>query len=156
DYLMILGSVDVIPHVPLTNPVYSPGDDDDKKVPSDLPYACEAAYSTDPGRYTGPTRVVGRLPDVTGAGDPTGLVAVIDLATAATTRSAGEYREHFGISAEIWKQSSNMSLSAIFGQPTHCKTIPPHGAHWPQAELAPLTHFINCHGGQRDSKFYGQ
>ncbi|HET6338014.1 MAG TPA: hypothetical protein VFG30_32555, partial [Polyangiales bacterium] len=44
DYLLILGATDVVPHQDLENPLYAPGDDDDKLAFSDLPYACEAAY----------------------------------------------------------------------------------------------------------------
>ena len=47
DYLMILGSVDVIPHQDLANPVFDPKHpkvDEDKVVPSDLP--CELSAST--------------------------------------------------------------------------------------------------------------
>src|SRR6516164_1668864 len=43
DYLCILGAADVVPHQDLKNPVYSPGGDDDKLAPGDIPYACEAA-----------------------------------------------------------------------------------------------------------------
>ena len=39
DYLLILGAPDVVPHQELANPVFSPGDDDDRVVPTDLPYA---------------------------------------------------------------------------------------------------------------------
>ena len=43
DYIMILGAPDVIPLQSLSNPLYEPGgDDDDRSVPSDLPYACNA------------------------------------------------------------------------------------------------------------------
>lgn len=42
DYLMILGSPDVFPHQELKNPAYDPNGDDDRVVPSDIPYACEA------------------------------------------------------------------------------------------------------------------
>ena len=67
DYLMILGSVDVIPHQDLVNPAYdpSPDGDPDRLAPGDLPYACDAPYSTAISDSTGPTRVVGRLPDLT-------------------------------------------------------------------------------------------
>src|SRR5436309_2828652 len=61
-YLMLLGSKDVIPHVDLANPTAGDGDAD---VPSDLPYACDQPYSTDVQDFIAPTRVVGRLPNVT-------------------------------------------------------------------------------------------
>src|ERR1043166_8968431 len=64
DYLMLLGAPDVIPHQDLKNPMYSPGNDDDKEAPGDIPYACEAPYSRSPEDFIGPTRVLGRLPDL--------------------------------------------------------------------------------------------
>jgi hypothetical protein len=48
DYLMILGAPDIIPHQDLKNPAYDPDGDDDKVIPSDIPYACEKPYSKDP------------------------------------------------------------------------------------------------------------
>jgi len=65
DYIVLLGSVDVIPHQDLVNPVFNPrrpGDDDDRVIPSDLPYACETPYGTAVEKFTGPTRVVGAFP----------------------------------------------------------------------------------------------
>src|SRR5262245_14902603 len=48
DYLMLLGSVDIVPHQDLLNPAFTsanPSGDPDQIVPSDLPYACPGAYS---------------------------------------------------------------------------------------------------------------
>jgi hypothetical protein len=42
DYVLILGSIDVIPHQDLRNLMYSPPDDPDRFAFGDLPYACEA------------------------------------------------------------------------------------------------------------------
>src|SRR5258706_1478395 len=61
-YLCILGSVDIVPHQELVNPIASDGD---PLAPSDLPYACGAGYSKQIDHFLQPTRVVGRLPDVT-------------------------------------------------------------------------------------------
>src|SRR5262245_34229626 len=66
-YLCILGSVDVVPHQDLINPISSDGD---ALVPSDLPYASAHAYSDQIEDFLTPTRVVGRIPDVTGGNDP--------------------------------------------------------------------------------------
>ena len=41
DYLMILGAPDIFPHQDLRNPAYDPQGDEDRVVPSDIPYACE-------------------------------------------------------------------------------------------------------------------
>ena len=68
---MILGAVDIaLPHQDLTNPVFDPDDDPDRQAFGDLPYACEHAYSRRPQDFLGVTRVVGRLPDLTGGSDP--------------------------------------------------------------------------------------
>jgi hypothetical protein len=69
DYLMILGAVAVVPHQDLNNPMYG-ADDPDEYAYGDVPYACEAPYSQQPEKFIGPTRVVGRLPDLTGSTDP--------------------------------------------------------------------------------------
>lgn len=74
DYLLILGAPDVVPHQSLANPM---GDDDDQ-VPSDLPYACEAPYSDEIADFKGPTRVIGRLPDVVGGDDTQYLMNLLD------------------------------------------------------------------------------
>jgi len=62
DYILIIGAPDIVAHQNLFNPVYAPGDDDDRFAPSDLPYACDAPYSQQIADFRGPTRVVGRLP----------------------------------------------------------------------------------------------
>ena len=58
DYIMLLGARDVVPHIHLTNPMLDEDDEEDPDVPSDLPYACEAAFSRRPKDFLGPTRVV--------------------------------------------------------------------------------------------------
>ena len=65
DYLMILGALDVVPHQDMANPVFDPPNDPDKFAYGDLPYACDTPYSRDIATFKGPTRVVGRLPDLT-------------------------------------------------------------------------------------------
>ena len=55
-YLMILGAVDIVPHQPLCNLAFS-SDDTNHIVYSDLPYACDAPYSTRIADFIGPTRV---------------------------------------------------------------------------------------------------
>jgi hypothetical protein len=156
DYLMILGAVDVIPHQDLKNPVYSPFDDPDKFAFGDIPYACEAKYSKRPQDFFGPTRVVGRLPDLTGANNPKYLLDLLKTAAMYKDIEAGLYHTCFGISAEIWKNSTALSISATFGNAADLKTVPPAEAQWPRLLLKRLSHFINCHGAMNDSHFYGQ
>lgn len=158
DYILILGASDVVPLVPLKNPVYSPkpDEDDDKTVPSDLPYACEGAYSTDINRFLGPTRVVGRLPDLVGASDPQYLLKLIGMAVNYKTLTPADYQQYFGVSALVWKGSTGLSLSKLFGNSTCMNTTPSSGPAWAKSQLAPRAHFINCHGANRDIHYYGQ
>ena len=150
---MVLGSQDVIPHVPLDNPV--PGDGD-LNVPSDLPYASDKPYTTDVQDFIAPTRVVGRLPNVTGDDDPAYLLGLLETASAWTDRPEADYSGFLGISAQVWQKSSELSLDAIFRTHAGMKVAPPDGYKWTAAEAKRLSHFVNCHGAVATPFFYGQ
>src|SRR4249920_1570182 len=79
DYLMILGAPDVVAQARLNNLLWTgnPDDDPDQFVDTDLPYACDAPLSTSIAAYRGPTRVVGRLPDLVGGTDPGYLIKLL-------------------------------------------------------------------------------
>lgn len=156
DYLMILGATDVVPHQDLRNPTYDPPDDPDAEAWGDLPYACDAPYSRDIEAFKGPTRVVGRLPDLDGAREPSHLLAVLGHAAGHKTRPAEEFRAYFGLSADSWKKSTALSLTNVFGEAKALTLAPPSGPRHPAKRLAPLAHFINCHGAQADPTFYGE
>jgi hypothetical protein len=152
-YLMLLGSTDVIPHVPLNNPMSGDGGND---VPSDLPYACANPYSTDVQDFLAPSRVVGRLPNVTNDTSPDYLLGLLAIAETYTDRPASAYNAFLGITAQVWKKSSALSLDTIFGSHAALKVSPPDGYKWTTAEAKPLSHFVNCHGAAADPHFYGQ
>ncbi|MET0785731.1 MAG: hypothetical protein ABWY25_03420 [Paenisporosarcina sp.] len=159
-YLMILGSPDVLPHQDLDNPTDLPGDDipgdGDAHAWGDLPYACEAPYSQDPARFIGPTRVVGRLPDLVGANKPSFLISLLKTASAYKMRSPDDYTGYLGLSAEVWKGSTRLSLDNIFGNSSKLLLAPPSGPNYSNGELHNLMHFINCHGADGSPEFYGQ
>ncbi|MGW1958545.1 C25 family cysteine peptidase [Streptomyces sp. NPDC001920] len=155
DYLMLLGSHDVIPHQHLTNLA----SDDDPSVPSDLPYACEVTYDAagqEPSKFTNPSRVVGRLPDVTGSHDPSYLVHLIKYSAAATSVQREAYQSYFGLSAAVWRKSTEVNLTDIFGNANALHLIPPDGSPWLAKSLAARSHFVNCHGASRDPNWYGE
>ncbi len=156
DYLMILGAPDIFPHQDLRNPAYDPQGDDDRVVPSDIPYACEATYSKDPRKFVGPTRVVGRLPDLLGSADPAYLVSLLGTAARHKTRARSDYQKYFSVTAEVWKGSTALSLTNLFGSSDAMATSPPKGPAWTPAQLGRRVHFINCHGAPSDPNFYGQ
>jgi hypothetical protein len=158
DYLMILGATDVIPHVPMANPMYNgpDGADPDEFAYGDLPYACEAPYGVDAAAFVGPTRVVGRLPDVVGATDPTYLVGLIDAAVGWETRTRDDYVSYLGMTAKVWTGSTTLSLQGVFGDAHDLQTSPTGGPNWSIDLLGRRSHFINCHGADSDDHFYGQ
>jgi len=156
DYVVILGAADVIPHQDLKSPTFSPPDDPDQFAFGDIPYACETTYSQNAQDFFGPTRVVSRLPDVQGGNDPTYLVGLLKTATGYKSGDPASYLEYFGISAQIWKGSTALSLTNTFGDAAAMKTVPQSTAQWPAAELHKLSHFINCHGAPRNQHFFGQ
>jgi hypothetical protein len=154
--VLILGAPDVVAHQNLLNPVYAPNDDDDRFAPSDLPYACEEPYSQTIADFRGPTRVVGRLPDLYGYADATYVVRLLRVAARFRERPAADYAAYFGLTAEAWRKSTALSLENTFRDSTALHRAPPEGPNWKRSQLDARTHFINCHGGSADPKFYGQ
>ncbi len=156
DYLMILGAPDIIPHQDLKNPAYDPDGDDDKVIPSDIPYACEKPYSKDPAKFLGPTRVVGRLPDLTGVNDPAYIISLLRTAARHKARVRADYQRYFSVTADVWKASTSLSLTKLFGSSSDMVASPPKGPVWSASQLSKRVHFINCHGSLSDPNFYGQ
>lgn len=156
DYLMILGATDIVPHQNLKNPVFNQGGDEDQFAFGDLPYACEAPYSQMPQDFTGPTRVVGRLPDKNGVADVPYLIRIIETATQYKKLKAADYSSYLGISAEVWRGSTEMSLTSLFGSSSDLQLAPEQGPKWDVSLIGRRTHFINCHGAPADFHFYGQ
>jgi hypothetical protein len=157
DYILLLGSSDVIPQQRLDNPVYSArGEDNDLKVASDLPYACESRYGTKISQFVGPTRVVARLPDIAGEHDPSYLLGLIKTAAAARPMGSDEYSGRFVISAQIWQRSTRESMRKMFGDSHGILQVPPRKSSWGPKLLQSRLHFINCHGASRSSEFFGQ
>ncbi|MEO8764933.1 MAG: C25 family cysteine peptidase [Ginsengibacter sp.] len=157
-YIVILGASDIVPFQLIDNPA----EDEDATVESDLPYACDMPYSKNITNFTGPTRVVGRIPDIMGKQDDiTYLQKVITNSINHMPLSVEKYYNYFSVTALVWKKSTELSLQSIFGQSTKM-TSAPHGkipksyTPYSKRELSPLTHFYNCHGASFDLSFYGQ
>ncbi len=155
-YIMLLGAPDVVPHQSLKNPLFDPPNDTDRRVETDLPYACDHKYSTEIRDFCGPTRVVGRLPDVQGVGDTAHLLKLLDSAVRWKTRSRSSYESCFGITAEAWKRSTRQSVRRLVGSQKGVGVSPTEGPKWKKTELGRRLHFINCHGDTLKAEFYGE
>ena len=157
DYLVILGSIDVIPHQDMKNPLFVAGSDDpDEFAFGDLPYACDAPYSQDISDFKGPSRVVSRLPDQTGAQDPQPLLDLLEEVIQHQPRPRSDYHDDHAVSAAIWQLSSQQSAHNMFGSQGNLQLVPLQGRPWPHAHLMRRVHFYNCHGGINDPRFFGQ
>jgi hypothetical protein len=153
DYLVLLDGPDIIPHLLLNNPTPK---DKDRDVPSDLPYASETRFNTrDVKAYAAVTRVVGRIPGITGADDPSFLVSQLGISARFRSRKRDDYLSNFTISAYSWRKSTERSAENIFGRKA-IKVCPPTSSPNTRKMLAPRCHLINCHGDTVDPKFYGQ
>jgi len=155
DYILLFGSIDIIPQQKLKNLLYAPKDDDDQWVPSDLPYACNEPYSTDPNKFLTPVRVVGRLPDINSVNDMDLVSNMINNTIAFKSKSKQDYLGNFSASAHVWRVSTEQSMKSIFSK-SRLRLIPPTKYHWKRTELKPLSHFFNCHGASSDPHWYGQ
>ena len=156
DYLMILGANDIVPHQNMKNTVFQQGGDEDAFAYGDLPYACEAPYSQKPQDFTGPTRVLGRLPDLNGTGDLSYFTRLIDTAARYKPLKLADYSSYLGISAEVWQGSTELTLTNLFGSASDMQLAPDSGPQWDTSLISRRAHFINCHGVPANPRFYGQ
>ena len=157
EYLVILGAPDVVPYQDLKNKLHDPADldsDPDRFSGSDLPYACEAPYSQDVTRFLGPTRVVGRIPDMAGADTPSYLIALLKASAAA--KPATRPDSCFALTAKVWVKSTKMSVRNIMGAVPVVLTSPTAGPGFATTQLRERVHFVNCHGNASDHRFSGE
>ena len=157
EYLVILGSRDVVPYQDLKNKLHDPADPDsdpDRFVFGDLPYACEAPYSQSTTRFLGPTRVIGRLPDMTGAARPTYLLRLLKI--SAASKPIARPDSAFALSAKVWERSTRMSVRNLLGAAPSVLISPAAGPGFTKKQLQEKIHFVNCHGNESEHRFSGE
>jgi len=151
---MLLDGPDVIPHINLN--AIAGLNDGDTSIPSDLPYASSAGWSRQAANFLSVTRVVGRLPAAEGEPESSHLVDLITAASTHQAQPAASFHPPFAIGADVWKVSTQLSVTTTFGPGTSTFLCPPDAQPATDPDLSRLAHFINCHGGQADPQFYGQ
>ena len=156
DYLLIFGAQDVVPFQLLDNPLFTPETDDDEFIPSDLPYACDSAYSTDCNAFTNPTRVIGRLPDLPQTGDLGYVKILINNSIKSKPVSSKYPIDYFAVTASVWEKSTEQSINNIYGNIKTLLSSPPAKGKYTADQLRPAFHFYNCHGALNDTNYYGQ
>lgn len=145
DYLTIIGSDDIVPHQLLRNP----NDDGDPNVPSDLPYACESGYQEDVAYFLGPTRVVGRIPDIPGKNcyaGATDFARTIDGQANWKRGTEAEYADYFAVTIPELQKQVRKSVRRIFCGDPQVNFSPDIRPDWSRTLLARRIHLIVCHG----------
>jgi hypothetical protein len=153
DYVLILGSQDVIPHIKVTNQTR---DEDGRIIDSDLPYACDRPFSRNARHFLAPTRVVGRLPDVNGRGNPAYLIGLLKNAASAERRSKEDYAGWFALSTQSWTGSSAITAANLFSSLEGLALCPPTRPDEHKSLHRARVHFFNCHGGAGAHLFWGE
>lgn len=152
-YLVILDGPDVVPHIGLRSAVPHDGD---THVPTDLPYACDAPLRRDKiTDFAAVTRVVGRIPGLTGASDPASLVAQILSAAKFKGRARRAYLRYFILSAKQFQKPAAQLAEKVFNDRSISKS-PPLRSPAIRRRLRSLMHILNCHGRKHDGNVYGE
>jgi hypothetical protein len=157
DYLVLIGSGDVIPFFEVTNP--SSRQDDEPTLLTDNPYACSTKFRAAKRRsYLVPDRVVGRIPDIPGATDPRALIDYLTHAARWTSRPVAAYRGAYAVCCDSWKRAGHDAMRKI-GESAAALMISPPATDAGAAarrRLRARLHMIKCHGADLDVRFYGQ
>jgi hypothetical protein len=153
DYVMILGSSDVVPHIQISNLT---GDEDGMIIDSDLPYACDRPFHRNARHFLSPTRVLGRLPDINGGRSADYLVRLLENAATLTMRPRTDYESWFGLSARVWTASSAITSANLFSGLDGLALCPPNGPGEHRTLHKTRIHFFNCHGDAGKHVFWGQ
>ncbi|MGH9360822.1 MAG: C25 family cysteine peptidase, partial [Thermoanaerobaculia bacterium] len=160
DYLVLMGSSDVLPHFAVANPSFAPVDGDlDEEVPTDNPYACSRPFvKSKRESYLIPDRVVGRIPDLPGRGDPAVLVDYLAAAESWKPGAATAYADDLLLCCDSWKASGRECAEFLTRQAKRLLVSPPtvDGTAALRKRHATRLHMIKCHGAQLDGRFYGE
>jgi hypothetical protein len=157
-YLLLLGGPELVAQPQLGNSLWTgdPYDDADPSIPSDLPYACDVPFSEAVSAFRGPTRAVGRMPDLVGLDDEHVLLSQLANATRQAPATAGAPTGVFALSTRTWRVSTQLSVGKLPGATGKVRTCPAEGPAWTGPDLAPLVHLVNCHGGEFEPRWFGE
>jgi len=162
DYLVLLGTGDVLPFFFVPNPSFEAGGDgdSDELVPTDNPYASSKPFKKKRiESYLVPDRVVGRIPDLPGATDPAALLEYLAATRSWKLRPPTEFQDDYLVCCDSWKTSGAACVSYLSRPSNRLLISPPTTRTTPgpaSKRYAAKFHMIKCHGAQIDASFYGQ
>lgn len=159
DYVVIVGSGDVVPLFEVSNPTLNGDGDTDPTVPTDNPYASSRPFdSRKRASYLVPDRVLGRIPDLPGSSDPAWIVNYLGVASEWKSRTPASYAKDLLVCCDSWKKSGKACVEYLARNAETMLTCPPTGdaSKTMQGRRAALLQMIKCHGAPYDSWLYGQ
>ncbi|HJQ38253.1 MAG TPA: hypothetical protein VKB93_14040 [Thermoanaerobaculia bacterium] len=159
DYLVLLGSEDIISHFYVPNPTQAEEGDDDEEVPTDNPYAASPAFNPKSrSSYLVTDRVLGRIPDVPGATEPSALLRYLESAIESKPLSLTEFDLDLLVCCDSWKGSGDACVAALSRGAEALLVSPPTLEAMPaiQDRHKARLQMIKCHGVRLDPYFYGQ
>lgn len=151
DYLIIVGSVDVVPHQVIANP--SSGCIE-TSIATDWLYGGCGARSLDAANAP---LMIGRIPGITGCRSAEPLLAALENATKARRRRIADYLNPFVLCSTSFLESTRSTVWEVFGATPEIHAVPsPTGCDWHDEQIGRLLHVINCHGSPKTPLFSGR
>jgi hypothetical protein len=151
DYLIILGSVDIVPHQVIANPSSRCIE---TSVATDWTYGWLDAGSM--GAANAPL-MVGRIPGITGCQSVEPLLAALESATKTCHRRLADYLDPFVLCSASFLDSTRRTVSEVFGAVREINAVPaPRGVSWDDEQIGRPLHLINCHGSPQTPLFSGR
>ncbi len=117
---LLIGGYDLLPPFKRPNPSFKLGGDDDATIATDTPYAAAPGHSAE--EFV-PQRIVARIPDATGPGDPADFIKVLHFQAQAVTTPTPARR--FEECAAEFIAPSRVVARAISNRPPSIVTSPP-------------------------------
>lgn len=151
EYLLIVGSVDIVPHQHIATPF---PDSIETHVATDWTYGWRGRDSLDPARIP---RMVGRIPGITGCRSAEPLIAALANASKIHNRRISDYFNPFVVCSTSFFESTRQIVGDVFEDlPEICAVPSLSGTGWNDAQIGRLLHLINCHGAPQTPFFSGR
>lgn len=160
DYMVLIGAGDIIPFQQLKDPIPPAPCGKEGTILSDLPYACDAPFSTDVTKFLAPTRKVTRLPDIEGPLTPDSLsvfIRTLRHAQRIIPKSADQYKDWWNV-CTTQRTAAMYQMKNIFsaaGVKFNINVCPPCGSGWDIDTYAQMVHHHILHGAEKENILYG-
>lgn len=159
NYMVILGAQDIVPFIVLHNPLHPDIADEDRYLPTDLPYACNYGYSQHFVDFLTPTRVVARIPDVYHDGDKgiQVLVRSLDSVMQTYTKDAPFYNRTWAACTCKRVVPMDSILRKMYpGNGPYFYLCPPYDYHDFADKYIRSVHLHILHGDKKSSRLFGE